>query len=130
MLRPPSRSKRTDTLFPDTTLFRSGVAVEVFEDAVVAGACHQKLPEKRPWQVWRRLVSVPKTRRSAFARSAAGAFREGPDRDGIAPAAFSSCRSPVRTRMWPDPRRGAAVARNPPPLVHQRDAQRHSAMME
>src|SRR3546814_13681037 len=107
MLRPPSRSKRTDTLFPAVRLVVAGVAVEVFEDAVVAGACHQKLPEKGPWQVWRRLVSVPKTRRSAFARSAAGAVREGPDRDGIAPRSEErrvghACVGPGRYRWSPD----------------------------
>src|SRR3546814_8652235 len=49
----------------------SGVAVEVFEDAVVAVACHREFPGNGPWQVWRGLVSIPKTRRPARPRGPA-----------------------------------------------------------
>src|SRR3546814_14813709 len=41
MIRRPPRSTRTDTLFPYTTLFRSGVAVGIPDDAAEAAKGEQ-----------------------------------------------------------------------------------------
>src|SRR3546814_14499107 len=48
MIRRPPRSTRTDTLFPDTTLFRSRSAA-IFELSVT---CHVAAPREIAWKVW------------------------------------------------------------------------------
>src|SRR3546814_20219104 len=47
MIRRPPRSTRTDTLFPYTTLFRSGVDHVVLLDLEVVGAEREALQERR-----------------------------------------------------------------------------------
>src|SRR3546814_4421524 len=49
MIRRPPRSTRTDTLFPYTTLFRSGTAGRICDEgtAAAAGACGRRKGEGR-----------------------------------------------------------------------------------
>src|SRR3546814_14729800 len=45
MIRRPPRSTRTDTLFPDTSLFRSHRHAEAFLAAIAAALAHQRVDE-------------------------------------------------------------------------------------
>src|SRR3546814_20967725 len=101
MIRLPPRSTRTDTLFPYTTLFRSGNLLLREAPEVVRLAQHRAKAAHLPHQPLQRLVARPRVLRQQLA----GLFRQV-DEDG---AALEQCQRPAVRPFGIDDRRDLVV---------------------
>src|SRR3546814_12937531 len=100
MIRRPPRSTRTDTLFPYTTLFRSGrnaqmgfgeldgrasPRLECFLAACEKAGIDAKLRENIQWWIWGKFAMLaPFAAATAMTRQAIGPIRSDPDEIGRA----------------------------------------------
>src|SRR3546814_19021910 len=109
MIRRPPRSTRTDTLFPYTTLFRSGVGAwlaETSNEPLTMGAIYRHLTTSDPRVFFNKELANPGLNLSVGCRQALADFAGG------SATSFAAIKKPITTvlGLWLNPLIAAATA--------------------